>query len=119
MSCEKFKATGDKAHLASCPECRAWEALKAYPEIRPSADFYRGIRRKLAPRVLRFAAPLAAAAAALLMAVVLTRHPEPTSIVAPQATEEERELVENLEILQNYELLSALEFIGDNGEERK
>lgn len=119
MSCGKYKETGDKAHLASCAECRTWEALKAYPEIRPSAEFGRGLRRKLAPRILRFAAPLAAAAAALLMAIVLTRHPAPPAIVAPQATDEERELVENLEILQNYELLSALEFIGESGEERK
>ena len=117
MSCEKFRETGDRVHLRACAECRTWEALKAYPELAASPDFYRGVRRKLAPRVLRFAAPLAAAAAALLMAVVLTRHPAPPSRIVPQVSEEERELVENLEILQNYELLRALEFIGE--EERK
>src|SRR5574339_366275 len=106
MSCDEFRKTGDRAHLASCAECRTWEALRAYPEIKASSDFFRGIRRKLAPRILRFAAPFAAAAAALLLAVVLTLHPTPPAApAAPQATDEERELVENLEILQNYELL--------------
>lgn len=119
MSCEKYKETGDKAHLASCAECRTWEALRAYPEIAPSSDFFRGIRRKLAPRILRFAAPFAAAAAVLLLAVVLKLHPAPPAPPTVQATEEERELVENLEILENFELLRSLEFIGENGEERK
>ena len=120
MNCDEFRKTGDRAHLASCVECRTWEALRAYPEISPSSDFFRGVRAKLAPRILRFAAPFAAAAAALLLAVVLTLHP--TFPAAPTAfflTDEERELVENLEILQNYELLQSLEFIGENGEERK
>ena len=120
MSCDEFRKTGDRAHLGSCAECRTWEALRAYPEIRPSSDFFRGIRRKLAPRILRFAAPFAAAAAVLLLSVVLTLHPTPPAapaVVGP--TDEERELVENLEILQDYELLRSLEFIGENGEERK
>jgi hypothetical protein len=124
MSCEKFRQTGDRAHLASCAECRTWEALRAYPEIAPSRDFFRGVRAKLAPRILRFAAPFAAAAAVLLLAVVLTLQPAPPSVIstgptAPQATDEERELVENLEILQNFELLRSLEFVGENGEEKK
>ncbi len=124
MSCDEFRKTGERAHLASCAECRTWEALRAYPAIEPSGDFFRGLRRKLAPRILRFTAPLAAAAAGLLMAVVLTRHPAPpvTPPAAP-VTDEERELVENLEILQNYELLRSLEFTGDAssplGEDRK
>ena len=120
MSCDEFRKTGDRAHLASCVECRTWEALRAYPEIGPSGDFFRGVRRKLAPRILRFAAPFAAAAAGLLLAVVLTLQPKPpTAPTASLPTDEERELVENLEILQNYELLQSLEFIGENGEERK
>src|SRR5687767_1898194 len=120
MNCDEFRKTGDRSHVASCAECRTWEALKAYPEISPSRDFFRGIRRKLAPRILRFAAPFAAAAAVLLLAVVLTLQPSTPSVpTVSQATEEERELVENLEILQNYELLRSLEFIGDSGEERK
>ncbi|HEX7897355.1 MAG TPA: hypothetical protein VF950_06320 [Planctomycetota bacterium] len=120
MNCDEFRKTGDRAHLASCVECRTWEALRAYPEIGPSRDFFRGIRSKLAPRILRFAAPIAAAAAVLLVAVVLTLHPTPPALPAvAQPTDEERELVENLEILQDYELLRSLEFIGENGEERK
>jgi hypothetical protein len=114
MSCEKFRETGDRGHLASCADCRTWEALRAYPEIEPSRDFFRGLRRKLAPRILRFTAPLAAAAAILLVAIVLTLHPAPPAGpgVAP-ATDEERELVENLEILENYELLRSFEFTGE------
>lgn len=124
MSCERFRETGDKTHLASCADCRTWELLRAYPPIEPSAGFFRGVRRKLAPRILKFTAPLAAAAAVLLVAVVLTLHPAPPAgPSAAPATDEERELVENLEILENYELLRALEFAGDAspilGEERK
>ena len=124
MSCEQFRKTGDRAHLASCAECRTWEALRLYPEIAPSAGFFRAVRRKLAPRILRFTAPLAAAAAVLMVAVVLTLQPAPSAgPTAAPATEEERELVENLEILQNYDLLRSFEFTGDSasplGEDRK
>ena len=116
MSCDEFLRSGDRAHLAFCADCRTWELLREYPGIVPSQGFFRGVRHKLAPRILRFVAPFAAAAALLLVAVVLTLHPAPPSV--PQATDEERELVENLEILQDYELLRALELVGD-GEERK
>jgi hypothetical protein len=115
MSCERFRETGDRAHLASCADCRTWEALRVYPAIEPSPGFFRGVRRKLAPRILKFTAPLAAAAAVLLVAVVLTLHPAPPAGASgAPPTEEERELVENLEILQNYELLRSLEFTGES-----
>jgi hypothetical protein len=107
-----------RAHEAQCAECRAfarsWDLLSDYPAIEPSAGFFQAVRRKLAPAVLRFAGPLAAAAAALLMALLLT-HPTSTTPTAPAVTEEERELVENLDLLQNYELLRTLELVGDHG----
>ena len=115
MSCDRFRETGDRTHLASCADCRIWDALRAYPAIEPSPGFFRGVRRKLAPRILAFTAPFAAAAAVLLVAVVLTLHPAPPAGPAgTPATDEERELVENLEILQNYELLRSLEFTGES-----
>lgn len=120
MTCREFReahpAPSDKgtAHLSQCADCRAfartWELLGEYGEIAPGAGFFRGIRRKLAPRILRFAAAISAAAAALLIAVVVWHAPKPDVV-----TEEERELVENLELLQNYELLRTLELVGENG----
>jgi hypothetical protein len=124
MTCKEYReghpATGEaaRAHLAECADCRAfassWDLLSAYPSIEPSAGFARSIRRKLAPAILRFAAPLAAAAAALLVAVLLTHHPDAKPAV-PAITEEERELVENLDLIQNYDLLRTLELVGENG----
>lgn len=124
MSCEEFRSghpskdEAARSHQAGCGDCtrfaRAWDLIGDYPAIEPSAGFFRGIRRKLAPAVLRFAAPLAAAAAVLLVALLLTRTAEsPSSPVA--VTEEERELVENLDLIQNYDLLRTLELVGENG----
>lgn len=107
-----------RAHEAQCAECRAfarsWDLLADYPAIEPPAGFFRAVRRKLAPAVLRFAAPLAAAAAALLMALLLTNPSSPKPPVVA-VTEEERELVENLDLLQNYDLLRTLELVGESG----
>jgi hypothetical protein len=126
MTCEQFRQghpsseEAARAHAAGCAECRAfarsWDLLGDYPAIEPSAGYFRGVRRKLAPAILRFAAPLAAAAAALLVAVLLAHTPQATQTVAgPAVTEEERELVENLDLIQNYELLRTLELVGENG----
>jgi hypothetical protein len=125
MTCSEFRQghpTQDdaaRAHLGQCAECRefdrSWDLLREYPAIEPSGGFFRAVRRKLQPAILRFAAPVAAAAAALLVALLLTRTPAPTAPVGPVVTEEERELVENLELLQNYELLRTLELVGENG----
>lgn len=124
MTCEQFRQghpsrdEAARAHQAQCAECttfaRAWDLLGDYPAIEPSRGYFRGVRRKLQPVILRFAAPLAAAAAALLVALLLT-HTTPSAPAGPVVTEEERELVENLELLQNYELLKTLELVGDTG----
>lgn len=126
MNCEEFrkghpsKDAAALAHAAGCAECRtfsrAWDLLGEYPAIEAPEGYFRGVRRKLAPAILRFAAPLAAAAAALLVALLLTHTPEATqSVPGPAVTEEERELVENLDLLQNYDLLKTLELVGENG----
>jgi hypothetical protein len=118
---EELSATSEaaQAHLASCADCRpfarSWELLREYPAIEPSAGFFQGIRRKRAPRILRFAAPLAAAAAALLIAILIIPHT--STPVVDRITEEERELVENLDLLENYDLVRTLEWVGE--EEQK
>lgn len=103
----------DRAHASSCGGCRsfaaAWDLLREYPEIQASPRFLGGVRRKLAPAVLRFLAPLAAAAAALLLSVVVFHGPG-----AERITEEERELVENLDLLENFDLLRSFEAVDAN-----
>ena len=125
MTCTEYRQShhtdseSGRAHAAQCADCRefarSWELLKEYPALRPQPHFYRAVRRKAAPAILRFAAPLAAAAAALLLALLLTHPSSPVPPAAPVVTEEERELVENLDLLQNYELLRTLELVGENG----
>jgi len=125
MTCNEYRQghpagnEAAQAHLAQCADCRefdrSWDLLREYPAVEPSAGFFRSVRRKLQPAVLRFAAPLAAAAAALLVALLLTHPAPPAAPTGPVVTEEERELVENLELLQNYDLLRTLELVGENG----
>ena len=127
MTCDVFRkahpadSAAARAHAAACPDCaafaRAWELLRAYPAIAPSASFFSDIRRKRAPSILRFAAPLTAAAAGLLIAVALSLNAPPATDpgTLDGITDEERELVENLDLLQNYELARSLEFVGDTG----
>ncbi|HVR84209.1 MAG TPA: hypothetical protein VMU54_07860 [Planctomycetota bacterium] len=126
MTCDQFRQghpaqdEAARAHQAQCAPCaafaRAWELLGDYPPIEPSAGFFRAVRRKLAPSILRFAAPLAAAAAALLVALLLSHAPSvKPALPGPVVTDEERELVENLDLIQNYELLRAFELVTENG----
>lgn len=124
MTCEQFrqghpsKDEAARAHQAGCAGCsafaRAWDLIGDYPAIEPAAGYFRGVKRKLAPALLRFAAPIAAAAAALLI-VVLVNHSTPGAPAGPTVTDEERELVENLDLIQNYDLLRTLELVGENG----
>ncbi len=125
MTCREYReahpdeAPAARAHLAGCADCRAfreaWELLRDYPPAAPSAGFIQGLRRKLAPPIIRFAAAVSAAAAALLVAAVVLQAPAPRVAAVPEATDEERELVENLDLLENYELLRTLELVGENG----
>lgn len=119
-----------RVHVAACADCRAfaeaWDLLREAPGIEPTADFYAGVRRKLSPPILRFAGAIAAAAAVLLVAVVLLLRGPSRPEAGPATagvTDEERELVEHLDVLQNYELLSTLELLNETPplllEERK
>jgi hypothetical protein len=122
MTCQQYReahpaGTAEaRAHLASCADCRAfaesWDLLREYPALEPSAGFFQGVRRKLAPRILRFAAALSAAAAALLLGIVLVHQPPPKPPVVAQAvTEEERQILEHWELLQNYDLVRVLDVV--------
>jgi len=123
MECREYREahpdeTGEaQAHLDSCADCRSfrrtWDLIREYPPIEPGPSFAQGVRSKLAPPILRFAAPLAAVAAALLVAVVLFVLPS-TAPPPEMVTEEQRELAENLDLLENMDLLRALEFVGDS-----
>jgi hypothetical protein len=123
MSCREYReghpaeTAEGRAHAAGCAECRAfaasWDLLRDYRPIAPGPGFYGAVRRKLSPRILRFAAPLAAVAAAVLVSVVLFTNPAVVPPPVPDATAVERELVENLELLENYELLKTLEVVGE------
>jgi len=125
MTCEQFRQghpsqeEAARAHQAQCADCakfaRAWDLLGEYPAIEPSAGFLWALRRRLKPAILRFAAPLAAAAAALLIALLLSHAPATQTVPGPVVTDEERELVENLDLIQNYELLRTLELVTENG----
>jgi hypothetical protein len=126
MTCDQFRQghpsleEAARAHQAQCPDCatfaRAWDLLGEYPSIEPSEGFLWSLRRKLTPSILRFAAPLAAAAAALLVALLLSHVPFVRQAPpGPVVTDEERELVENLDLIQNYELLRTFELVTENG----
>ena len=117
MTCRDFREVhpdldvAARRHLDGCVECRTlvrtWELLGELESIRPRPGFLSRLRRRLAPRRVRLLAPLGAAAAALLVAVVVFQQPVP-------ATPAERELVENLEILENLELLQSLELLSED-----
>lgn len=125
MTCREFRQghpSGDEAarsHVARCADCRefdrSWDLLREYPAIEPRDGFFRAVRRKLQPAILRFAAPVAAAAVLLVTLTLFTHPAAPPKVPGPLVTEEERELVENLELLQNYDLLRTLELVGENG----
>ena len=133
MGCEEFREqitlhAGGKdpapepvtRHLRECPDCRsrwdgaagAWELLGAHSAIEPRPDFLSQVRDKISRRwIWRLLAPVAAAAAAVLVAFLLTR-PEPSPVLST----EDREIVENLDLLENYEVLQALEVLDEEFE---
>lgn len=108
---------GAREHAESCADCRSfrrtWDLIGEYPPIEAGPGFSRGIRRKLVSPVLRFAAPLAAAAAALMVAALLYLLPSAGPGLPEGITDEQREIAENLDLLENLELLKALEFVSD------
>jgi hypothetical protein len=123
MDCREYREAhpeepeAARAHLESCPDCRSfrrtWDLIREYPSIEAGPGFVKGVRGKLSPSILRFAAPLAAMAAALLVAVVLYFLPVAGTGTPEVITDEQREIAENLELLENLDLLKALEFVAD------
>lgn len=124
------------AHLEACAPCRqeasslkaTWQMLEAYPSIEPSEGFMMGLRHKvhgLRSRLFRIVAPLAAAAAVLLIVYAVTRdggaEPDlasPSAVAAlgdadqallgDYADEDLRGVVENREFLESLETLGQL-----------
>lgn len=132
-------ATEVREHLAECEACRAearahretWHLLQASAWVVPSAGFLRGVRDKAVAsrsRVLRFLAPVAAAAAAILVAVLSMRQspvPAPANPVAAAAehelsrlSPEDRHLFDALNdeetwaLVENLDVLQALDIVG-------
>ncbi len=124
MDCWKYRdehpAETEEArgHLEACADCRSfrrtWDLIREYPPIEPGPSFMQGVRARLAPSILRFTAPLAAMAAALLVGIILLLATVPGTGPAEVITEEQVELAENLELLENLDLLRALEFTGES-----
>ncbi len=124
-----------RAHLEGCAGCRreasllqgAWNLLGNYPEIH--ADLLTPVRRKVRGpwvRFLKIAAPLAAAAAVLLAVFLVVDStptpppedaqvqvelkqlsPEDRSLLIELAKDENKDLIENMELLRSLELLGA------------
>jgi len=128
--------TGEiRDHLERCADCRheasllqgAWSLLGNYPEIH--ADLLTPVRRKVRGpwvRFLRVAAPLAAAAAVLVAVFLVVDStpaappedvqvqvelkemtPEDRSLLIELAKDENKDLIENMELLRSLELLGA------------
>jgi len=112
-----------RAHIAECPRCReeiallkrSWEALDYLEAAEPPAGFAARVRsRARRGRLI----PLAAAAAVLLAgglfylawrthtAGIPENGPELARLSA-----EERQVIENMDLLENYEILSDLELL--------
>ncbi len=119
-------------HVTACAACGrelavlrgTWDLLKAYPPI--EADVAGAVQRRIRnpfARALRILAPLAAAAAILIVATAVFLSPpggatdsvevevgklapEDRALLTELAKDEDRELIENLELLR------ALEFVG-------
>ncbi|MBI2901042.1 MAG: zf-HC2 domain-containing protein [Planctomycetes bacterium] len=113
---------GVEEHLKECGSCRreeqelrrTWELLDNYPAIEPSPGFAARIMARVRrPLILRFLAPIAAAAAVVVVSLLLFLPRTSVKPVPPQATEEERELVENLDLLENLDTLATLEMVAD------
>lgn len=114
-------------HLTACVSCReeeqslrvTWELLGNYPTIEPSPNFFMKLRAKLRRPAWKVLGPIVAVAAAVVLTVGLFVA-QGGSPKVPVVTDEERELAENLELLENYDTLSTLELIADEsaGEDR-
>jgi anti-sigma factor RsiW len=114
------------AHLATCPDCserlsllkRSYEALDLLGEPVVPAGFAERVRSRV--RKLSYV-PVFVAAAALILAAMVLLHlgerevtvPGPTAgqgtAVLAGLTDEERAIVENLDLFEDYEILEDLD----------
>ncbi len=115
------------AHLESCAACQEkaenlkgmWDLLLEFPEIEPSPHFLARVKRRLGiPFGWKLAGGLLASAAAVLLAFVFLAGPtagpdEPGVDPKAPVTAEERELLEYLDVAENYEVVGALEVLID------
>jgi len=126
-----------RGHIESCAACReearlhheTWRMLLALPAVAPSEGFLRGVKEKTharTNRVLRFIAPLAAAAAAVILVVfALTGNTPPLDTVAAVQREvekmapEDRALFNALtadesawELAENLDMMRAVDIVG-------
>ena len=112
------------AHLEACGACQekaakakgTWDLLLEYPGIEPSPHFLARVKRRLGiPFGWKLAGGLLATAAAALLAFVFAVRPNisPDPGVDPvlAVTSEERELLEYLDMAENYEVVEALEVL--------
>jgi predicted anti-sigma-YlaC factor YlaD len=125
-----------EAHLKACNACskewlrvrNAWNLLDALPSPVPDAGFAARVRERIrlqpsAPRLLRLPRAAAAVAAALLLAVpafILLRRPEasnpsgppaPDAVAADTLPPAEIEIVQNLDLLQDFEIAETLDVL--------
>ena len=117
------------AHLEVCSACQetaaqlkgTWDLLLEYPEIPPSPHFLARVKSRLGiPFGWKAVGGLLATAAAVLLAFVFILRPNATDSpgVDPTAlvTAEERELLEYLDVAENYDVVQALEVLIDKAE---
>jgi len=105
-------------HLRSCPACASewrrlqssWDALGTWEDIRPAAGFPASVRDRILrqSRRRRAWAPMAAAAALLLAVTSLFLVPFATG---PGLSPAEIEIVRNLDLLENYEMVAAMDLL--------
>jgi predicted anti-sigma-YlaC factor YlaD len=103
-------------HLRACPACAdawrrlqaSWEALGTWDDVAPAPGFADAVhaRVRASARRRRHWAPMAAAAAVLLAVTSLFLVP---TVTAPGLSSTDIEIVRHLDLLENYELVSAMD----------
>lgn len=120
-----------EAHLAACAACRTraqefrrvWNVLDEAPAIEPSLGFDARVRQRVAaeprPRLLGWLIPqprLAFAVSLLVaMAIWISALP-PASVengIARNKSEEEFQMIENLPVLEDYDVLASFEALSE------
>lgn len=122
-----------EAHLAECAACRTraeefralWGVLDAAPALEPSAAFDARLRQNIAaePRAWWLGwlvpSPRMAVAAALLVILsisILSLAPPPeteTAQVVQNPSEEEFKIINNLQLLEDYDVLANFEVLSE------